>query len=122
MKAAIFCLSFLLLLFGGSYFYSAQMADTANAFAKQAKILITVEDNECQEKIKTLDEEWRKKEIWFSLSIPHGELDRIETELVRISAAAKAKDDGEFQIAVALLADAFEHIGKLYEASPDNIL
>ena len=122
MKSALVSLALLALLFSGSFFYSAQMAKIADALATEAEELLEAPQSELQERIKSLDGEWDKNEIWFSLSIPHGELDRIETDLTRVLAAANAKDDGEFQIAVALLADDFEHIGKLYEASPDNIL
>jgi hypothetical protein len=65
---------------------------------------------------------WRGKAFLFSLSVPHAELDRIETELVHVASAAETKDDGEFHLAVALLTDALDHIGKLYETSLDNIL
>lgn len=122
MKSALACLALLVLMFSGAFFYSAQMANIANRLGEETKELTNAPQGSLQSKIKKLDEEWSENKIWFSLSIPHGELDRIETDIVRVLAAANAKDGGEFQIAAALLADDFEHIGKLYEASWDNIL
>ena len=122
MKAALVCLIVLSALLGSSFFYSVKMADTAADLAQHTTAILKAENAKRAEKIKQLDEEWKTKEIWFSLSVPHSELDRIETELVHVASAEKTKNDSEFQLAVALLADAFEHIGRLYEASLDNIL
>lgn len=122
MKAALGCLTLLLVLLGGSFFYSAMMAKAADDFSAHSSELANASGERRLAEALKLTDEWKSKAFYFSLSIPHAELDRIESELVRVSASAEAKNDGEFYIAVALLSDAFEHIGKLYEASLDNIL
>ena len=122
MKTAIGCLALLSLLLLGAFLYSAQMAQDAEVFSKQAVALSNAKSEERSRMIDRLKEEWRSREIWFSLSVPHSELDRIQSELVHIEAAAKTEDGDELQLAAALLSDAFKHIGRLYEASLDNIL
>lgn len=122
MRAALGCLALLAVLLGGAFFYSAQMARTAENFAEHTAALANSPADERKDMIDQLEEEWKQKELLFSLSVPHSELDRVETEFVHVASAAETKDGGEFQLAVALLSAAFEHIGKLYEASLDNIL
>ena len=122
MKAMLGCLILLASILLGAFFYSSQMSHTAEHFAQRVTDFYSTSEDERGDLIAKLVTEWKKQEILFSLGIPHSELDRIETEFVHLSAAAEAKDDGEFYLAVALLSDAFKHVGNLYEASLDNIL
>lgn len=121
MKAAIIALIFLILLVSVLSIYSHLLVKEAEDLYGKTLALRTLPQPMRIAEAKKIAAYWNNRKILFSLSTSEVEIDRADHELTRLLTAAETENGGEFYLAAASLADAFESIGNVHKITADNV-
>ena len=122
MKSFVAAILLFIFLTGVAFWASASLTEKADALALTAESLFSAareKRSEGQQKIAKL---WKKEKFLFSLTVNRNEIDVLDKAISRLEAAANAKDDDEFLIAVSELNAAISRIRDMCAFSLDNIL
>ena len=121
MQTLITALAIFLALCIAMIFNYLYINKTADEFTSVAESL-SLEDPECLEKIKELEEKWEKSSLIFSFTVSFKDLDYLGETLLALKSSAESANVLEFERYQALMIDAMDGVRRLERFSVINIL
>ena len=121
MRAFIASCIFFATLVGGVIFCGVSLSRGVEEMEEMTEQLATLPPEQRGEEAEAVSREWERRRTFYSLVVHRSEFERVEETLIEVVERAKQKDDSEFEIAVAILMDAWRELGTAVGFSLESI-
>ena len=128
-KELIICIIIIILIIIGNILTEKYTANTAKSILESLSQLReeiinnfeNVNREDSLEKVKKIEEDWRKYYYLLAYFIEHDELEKIETSLIGVESYLEAEEYGEGIAKIDETVFILQHIEKKYKVSLQNV-